>query len=97
MLSRLEETVTDVRAAMDAYAVTSIEPQTVRVVVSGPRRAFYFMNETRFQLAANLLDCRQGQYSIALNLPDLSLPKGLTFVNIVPRSVNVTIEPRPAE
>jgi hypothetical protein len=79
------------------FAVSSVTPATVRVVVSGPRRSFYFMNETRFRLAANLLDYRQGEYSITLNLPDLSLPEGLTFVNIVPRTVTVTIEPKPVE
>lgn len=79
----------------DAFVVSSINPRQVRVVVSGARRSFYLMNETRFQLAANLLDCRQGEYSIALNVTDLTMPEDLTFVNIVPRTVTVTIEPNP--
>lgn len=73
-------------------AVSRVDPTAAKIIVSGPRRSFYFMTESRFRLVANVLDRGSGDHLITLTATDVSLPDGLTFVNIVPRTISVVID-----
>jgi len=72
--------------------VSSIRPNRVTVIVSGPRRSFYFVDQSGFQVHAKLFDLGAGTHELFLTATDLSLPSGIAFVNVVPRNVLFTIE-----
>lgn len=73
--------------------VASVEPQSVRVVVTAPRRKFYFVTTADFQIGLRLFDARAGERVITLTASDAFLPDDVTFVNIIPRDIRVKIEP----
>jgi uncharacterized protein (TIGR00159 family) len=73
-------------------SVSSVRPGRVKVIVSGPRRSFYFVDQDRFHVYAKLFDHEIGAHEITLTATDLTLPDGITFVNVVPRNILFTIE-----
>lgn len=73
------------------YKVASIEPSNVRVVVSGPRRAFYLISSNDFRIVVKLHEAVPGDQEITLASSDLTLPDNVMFGNIIPRPLNVTI------
>lgn len=73
-------------------AVSSLSPTRARVIVSGPRRSFYFVDQHDFMIHAKLFELGTGSHEVTLTATDLSLPSGITFVNVVPRNILVTVE-----
>ena len=76
-------------------AVESIRPSTVEVILSGPRRSFYFVDAEDIELTTKLFEAGTGEQEVLLTAPDVAFPPGLTFVNIIPRSLRVTIAAAP--
>jgi uncharacterized protein (TIGR00159 family) len=75
----------------EGLVVNSIEPADVTVVVSGPRRSFYLMEDEDIRITVRLFGSRAGAHEIFLTATDVELPEGLSIVNIVQRLVRVTV------
>jgi uncharacterized protein (TIGR00159 family) len=75
----------------EGLTVTATEPSAVRVVVSGPRRSFYLMDDEDVEIVVRLFDRDPGTHDFWLTVTDVSLPEDLAIVNIVPRLVRVTV------
>lgn len=75
----------------DALTVSLVEPAGVQVVVSGPRRRFYWVDETDLKVNLPLVNRAPGAQDIFLTATNVELPEGMTFVNLVPRTVRVTL------
>jgi diadenylate cyclase len=75
----------------EGFTVTSTEPAVVQIVVSGPRRSFYLTDEKDVGVVMRLFDRGAGSHEIFLTATEVSIPEGLTIVNIVPRLVRVTV------
>lgn len=68
--------------------VESMEPREVRVIVSAPRRYFYFNHASDFALTVRLYDAeRSGLLEQTLVASDVSLPSHMQFENIWPRVI----------
>jgi hypothetical protein len=63
----------------------------VQVVVSGPRRRFSWVHATDLRGNLGLVNRAPGANDIFLTATNVELPEGMTFVNIVPRIVRVTL------
>ncbi len=72
--------------------VSVLSPTHVQVVVSGPRRIFYWIEPTELTVNLPLVNRTSGTHEIFLTATDVELPDGMTFVNLVPRVVRVTID-----
>lgn len=72
-----------------------INPSQVRIIVSGPRRAFYFVDSEDFPIVLKLFDFESGTSEATVTASDLSLPKGVDFANVFPRTVQLTIAAKP--
>ena len=72
--------------------VDSIEPGEVRVIVSAPRRYFYFNHASDFALTVRLYDAEQaGPLEQTLVASDVSLPSHMQFENIWPRVIRFNL------
>jgi diadenylate cyclase len=77
--------------------VKETDPTIVKVVLSAPRRDFYFTNKNDLSLTVNLFNLQdlkplgQGNYETTLTASDIALPSGHTIVNIFPRNVRFSI------
>ena len=75
--------------------VEKVEPADVRIILSAPRREFYFVEKKHIQLVLNLFftEEHRGQsemkYEAIATASDVRLPEGLSIVNIFPRSIIV--------
>ena len=76
----------------DVHGTVRVTPDRVRVIVSGPRRAFYFVDPGEITVVLTLFGATEGDQRITLTASDLTLPRGVEFVNIVPREVSLRIE-----
>lgn len=75
-----------------ALKVSSIEPSEVRVIVSSPRRYFYFNHASDFSLTVRLYDAEQpGALDQTLVASDVNLPSHMQFENIWPRAVRFNL------
>lgn len=79
----------------EGLRVQAVEPTHVQVILSGPRRAFYLVSERHIGVEAPLFERGPGAHAIPLAAPDVYRPGGLSFTNIVPRVVEVRLEPAP--
>jgi uncharacterized protein (TIGR00159 family) len=75
----------------DGFVVMSTEPSLVQVVVSGPRRSFYLMDDEDLDVNVSVFGRGPGSHEVFLTATDVSLPEGLAIVNIVPRVVRVNV------
>jgi diadenylate cyclase len=73
--------------------VAGIDPDKVEVTFSGPRRSFYFVDESDIKLYLKLFDVHSGQLKRAITKSNISVPEGLTLENIQPSEVIVDVEP----
>jgi diadenylate cyclase len=77
--------------------VNEVDPQTVQVVLSAPRRDFYFTNKDDVSLEIKLFNLQdlkhldRDNYEITLTASDVAMPSGHTIVNIFPRYVRFSI------
>lgn len=72
--------------------VAGAEPPQAKVILSGPRRAFYFVDAGDIGIRATLFDLGAGQHEITLTASDVVRPDNLVFANIFPRTVVLRIE-----
>lgn len=75
-----------------SLAIAQIEPQEVDVSLSGPRRAFYFLNKKKIKIFLKLWNLRDGTWKARIEKSDLSIPKNLVVENVEPPSVRVTVK-----
>ncbi|MBI3252860.1 MAG: DNA integrity scanning protein DisA nucleotide-binding domain protein [Candidatus Omnitrophica bacterium] len=79
------------------FAIKKIEPIEVKVIFSGARRDYYFVNSNDVRLFLklfNLADLEkrgEGTYEAPINPSDLTFPSGLSVENVIPRSVQIKI------
>ncbi|MBU1078741.1 MAG: diadenylate cyclase [Spirochaetes bacterium] len=80
------------------YRVKRVRPGEVKVVLSGRRRDFYFINEEDIRLELKLFDVddemkqkKKEYHEVILTASDFELPTDLTMVNILPRSIRLNI------
>lgn len=78
-----------------SLSITSTEPSTVKVILSGPRRAFYFVGPSHIAVQVPLLEFEPGDHQLTLTASEVSRPNNLAFANLFPREVSVHIQ-RPA-
>lgn len=80
------------------FAVQSVEPSDVRVIFSGPRRDYYFVDHKDIRLILKLFDLTElekrgeGLYEAPINPSDLVFPAGLSVENVIPRGVEIRID-----
>lgn len=72
-------------------AIEEIEPPRVDVIVSAPRRAFYFLGPDDFAVKLALFGSGSGALFYDLTASEVELPARLAFVSLVPRQVEVRI------
>lgn len=76
----------------EQFQITGIEPEEVRVVVSAPRRYFYFNRAHDFALTVRLYDVEEaGLREQTLVASDVTLPSHMQFENIWPRVVRFQV------
>ncbi len=80
--------------APTGYSLKKLEPLEVSVELSGPRRAFYFVQGSDLRLNVRILDAGPGQQTLPLSASDLDLPEGLKFEKFLPDAIRVTLEPK---
>lgn len=74
-----------------------IEPQDVRITLSGPRRTFYFFNKEEIKLFIQLFKTYEGVNYINISNSDFMFPRDFSLVNIEPKQIRVTIEANTSE
>lgn len=79
----------------DGLRVSSAEPSMIKVIVSGPRRAFYFVARADVAVQAGVFDLGEGEHELTLTASEVVRPDGVTFTNIFPRTVAVTLSAVP--
>jgi diadenylate cyclase len=77
--------------------VADIQPETVRVTLSAPRKEFTFFLPQNIRLFLNLSDAAPGRRQIAISSSDLSYPETFSLDDIEPREVVLDIRQKPAE
>lgn len=76
----------------EGLEATRPNPPVVKVILSGPRRAFYLVGGGDVRVRTPLFDLRTGTYDVTLTASDVSTPSALELTNIFPRAVVVTVE-----
>ncbi len=74
-----------------SLVVRNLEPDNVDVSLSGPRRAFYFLNKKKIRLYVKFWNLEEGTWQVKISKSDLSVPKNLVVENIEPPAVRVTL------
>ena len=70
-----------------------IEPNEIKITLSGPRRTFYFFNKEEVKAFVNLFNAQTGIRYVPIKRTDLVIPQEeLSLVSIEPNNVLVTIE-----
>jgi uncharacterized protein (TIGR00159 family) len=73
--------------------VDDVQPQSVEVTVSAPRRSLWFVSPADVRLSLRTWELEQGLRTLSIGPSDLTLPEGLTFENAKPRQVEVVLQP----
>ena len=76
-------------------AVIGIQPETVRVSLSAPRKDFTFFLSQNIRLFLNLSGAEPGRRAVAITSSDLSYPENFYLDDIEPRVVILNIEKKP--
>lgn len=81
--------------------VEDVDPRAVKVVLSGRRRDFHFVQTKDVELVLKLFDLdetgipAQDSYELTVTASDIRLPADLTIVNIFPRNVRLRLGQKP--
>lgn len=79
----------------DKLYVEKIEPAEIKIILSAPRRNFYFVDKEDIRLELNLFftsedqDMDEWKYETIATGSDVRLPEDLNIVNIFPRNIVV--------
>ncbi len=77
----------------DQFYVDKIEPSEIKIILSAPRRNFYFVDKEDIRLELNLFFTSENQdrdewkYETIATGSDVRLPEDLNIVNIFPRNI----------
>ncbi len=81
----------------DQFYIDNIKPAEIKIILSAPRRNFYFVNKDDIRLELNLFfisgpqDRNEWEYEAIATGSDVRLPEDLTIVNIFPRNISLNI------
>ena len=73
-------------------------PPEVKIVLSAPRRNFYFVDKRDIEVLVKIIDIddlnktEDGHYELIITASDITLPGPYSIVNIFPRSVSLNIK-----
>jgi diadenylate cyclase len=70
--------------------IGAVYPAAVKVTISGPRRAFYFFENSDVTLSLPLTERLDTAIEKSLMPSDFSLPPGLTITDIVPAEITIS-------
>jgi len=82
----------------DQFYVDNIEPAEIKIILSAPRRNFYFVKKEDIGLELNLFftsepqDRNEWKYETIATGSDVKLPEDLNIVNIFPRNITLHIK-----
>lgn len=77
------------------FYVDNIEPGEIKIILSAPRRNFYFITKEDIKLELNLFfisgpqDVNDWEYETIATGSDVKLPEDLNIVNIFPRNITL--------
>lgn len=74
------------------YIVSQIDPPSVEISLSGPRRAFRDITESSMRVELKMTDVRTGTQKRLVPRSSVTVPNGLTLENIQPNEVSVQID-----
>jgi len=74
------------------YELDKVEPPTVEVTLSGPRRQFFVMDRGALAAKVDGILVELGRRSFELSDQSVRHPKGLTLVDVVPRRVKISVK-----
>jgi hypothetical protein len=74
--------------------ITHVEPREVRVSLSGPRRAFFFVTPENLRLQVRIDNRMHGTRWVPVVGADMTLPDGIVFEDAEPRQVRIEVEER---
>jgi hypothetical protein len=76
--------------------VTSVTPDSVEVLLLGPKREFYFFDESDISLSLRLFEGQAGEMSINLSPADFRVSDGITIDHIRPDALRIVLaQPNP--
>jgi uncharacterized protein (TIGR00159 family) len=71
--------------------VTAVDPEQVRVIVTGSRRDMALASRSPTRVLVAIPTSKPGTQTVRIAPEDVALPKGLSLKNVVPPEVNVTL------
>jgi diadenylate cyclase len=71
--------------------VIAVTPDSVEVLLVGPKRVFYFFDREDVSLSLRLFDAQETALSVHLSPADFKVPEGISIDNIRPDIVFVTL------
>ena len=77
--------------------VQSVQPETITVTFSAPRKDFDFVRPGDIRVVLQLWSARVGRHEFPITDKDLTYPPKLNLEDIEPRQVSLDINERPAE
>ena len=82
-------------AALPANLTLAVlEPREINITLSGPRRAFYFINPSEIRLFLRPRAFEEGKKAIEISSSDLSIPTGLELETLEPRRILAVVKQR---
>lgn len=76
----------------DGLCPASSEPGVVKIVVSGPRRAFFLVGAGVVRGETGAFDLEPGNHEPPLTASDLALPEGVALTNTWPPTIGMHVE-----
>lgn len=73
--------------------VAKKDPNHITVILSGPRRNFYFMSESKIKVLLPIYNAHAGKNRQTVLESNITSPNGLSIVNVDPDSVRVDLIP----
>lgn len=71
--------------------IARVEPETLEVTFSAPRKSLYFVSAANIQVALSTWELAPGRTHIAITASNLSFPSDLVLENVKPRDVVVEV------
>jgi hypothetical protein len=93
-VSRTFHIPVEVLTAQPDLVVTKYRPHEVAVTLTGPRKAFLFLNADEIKLQHHAVDLQPGGNLIPLSAYDLSYSGDLQFAGSVPSHLTIEAQPR---
>lgn len=75
--------------------LAEMDPKEVEVTLSGPRRAFYFLDRDKVHLQLKTFQIKEGVRMLRIAGSDVMVPENIVIENIEPSRVQIRLEPKP--